>query len=98
VGCNDLWPSSLDAIAALSNPKGGSFSTCTVYGSGYGATQRSGYGLTYTPPPPTTAAGATAAIASAVGGSTVGGSTGTILGLPWYVVAGAAGLLLYEVL
>jgi hypothetical protein len=92
VGCNDLWPSSLDAIAVLSNPAGGTLNTCTVYGSGYGATQRAGYSLTYTPPPAASAAGASAALAS------LGGSTGTILGLPWYVVVGAAALAAYELL
>ena len=91
VGCNDLWPSSLDAISILSNPKGGVLNTCTVYGSGYGATQRSGYSLTFTPPAPTTAAGATAALAAVTGGE-----TGTILGLPWYLVVGAAALAVYE--
>ena len=84
VGCNDLWPSSLDAIAVFNNPKGGTVNFCTVYGSGYGATQRAGYSLTYTPPPANSVAGATAAVASAV----TGGGTGTILGLPWYVVVG----------
>jgi hypothetical protein len=117
VGCNDLWPSALDAIAILNSPKGGTLNTCTVYGSGYGATQRSGYSLTYKPPPPppaavtsvvnaitgapvttpaagggivssapVTAASITSSLAGLVGTDATG--TMTILGLPWYLVAG----------
>jgi hypothetical protein len=70
VGCNDLWPSSLDAIRLLSSGKAGSITTCTVYGSGYGATQRNGYSLTYTPPPPPPAATATPAGATSTGTGT----------------------------
>jgi hypothetical protein len=100
VGCNDLWPSALDAIAILNNPKGGTLNTCTVYGSGYGATQRPGYSLTYTPPPATSVAGVAGAVSNALTGSAgggivstaadplVGGTTTTILGLPWYLVVG----------
>lgn len=95
VGCHDLAPSAADAIAAFSSPGGGSFTTCTVYGSGYGAIQRSGYTLTYTPPAPATVAGATAAV-SAAASELTGGTTGTIFGLPWYLVLGAAALAFYE--
>jgi hypothetical protein len=95
VGCNDLWPSSLDAIAILSSASGGVLNTCTVYGSGYGATQRSGYSLTYTPPK-TTAATTTASGVTVTG--TAAAATPTILGLPWYVALGAAALAAYEFL
>lgn len=50
VGCNDLWPTILDAIAVFQNPNGGTVNTCTVYSSKYGAAQRGGYSLTYQPP------------------------------------------------
>jgi hypothetical protein len=50
VGCADLYPSMLQALQVLNSPSGGSVQVCTVYGSKYGAQQRSGYTLTYTPP------------------------------------------------
>lgn len=50
VGCQDLYPSMLQAVQALSSPTGGTVQVCTVSGSSYGAQQRSGYTLTYTPP------------------------------------------------
>ena len=84
VGCNDLWPSSLDAIRLLSSGKAGSITTCTVYGSGYGATQRTGYSLTYTPPPPPPAATPTSTVAA---GSTTAG-TGIVSTVPTASVAG----------
>ena len=91
VGCNDLWTSSLDAIAVLNNPNGGTFSTCTVYSSSFGLAQRPGYSLTFTPPPAATAAGNT--LASAVGLST----TDTVAGIPVWILAlgGAAALAFY---
>jgi hypothetical protein len=67
VGCNDLWPSILDAIAVFSNPKGGTINVCTVYSSKYGANQRSGYSLTYTPP--AIAGGAASLFGGSVGSS-----------------------------
>lgn len=94
VGCNDLWTSSLDAIRVFNSPTGGTVNVCTVYGSGYGATQRSGYSLTYTPPAAGTVAGATSTVGAALSSVTSGlvgtDSTGatTILGLPWYLVVG----------
>jgi hypothetical protein len=91
VGCNDLWPSALDAIRILNSPTGGTFTTCTVYGSGYGATQRNGYSLTYTPPAAPAAGTAAAAVGSLTSSlvatdPTTGGTT--ILGFPWYLVVG----------
>jgi hypothetical protein len=95
VGCRDLMPSAQDAIAAFGNPHGGTISVCTVYGSSYGATQRNQYSLTFTPPPPTAAVSATGATASspavaATSGLVATNTTGTmtILGVPWYLLAG----------
>jgi hypothetical protein len=110
VGCHDLMPSAQDAIRILGLSQGGSVNVCTVYGSGYGATQRNGYSLSYAAPkiaaPVATATGttstaATAAIASSTvaseaaaavsaltGGSISSLTTGTILGIPWYLVVG----------
>jgi hypothetical protein len=67
VGCNDFWPSILDAIAVFSNPNGGTVNVCTVYGSKYGASQRGGYSLTYKPP-----ASAVSSIESALTGASGG--------------------------
>lgn len=93
VGCNDLMPSAQYAIYLFQKPGGGSLNVCTVYSSKYGASQRSSYTLTYTPPAPSTVAGATAAASSGIStalASLTGASATTpeILGLPWYVVVG----------
>lgn len=71
VGCQDLYPTMLQAVAVLNNPSGGSVQVCTVYGSKYGAQQRSGYTLTYTPPKISSAA---SSIASLFGGGSPSGS------------------------
>jgi hypothetical protein len=97
VGCNDLWTSSLDAIAALNNPAGGSFTTCTVYSSSFGLQERPGYTLTYTPPAPTVANAGTQAgsgIASALGVSPTTTVGGISIGLLLAIAAG--GFALYE--
>ena len=98
VGCLDITPSILQAVAAFSNPAGGTINVCTVYGSSYGLTQRSQYSLTYTPPPAAavvsnsvTAAGT--AVDSALGLS----STSTVGGIPtWLLIVAGAGLLLWK--
>jgi hypothetical protein len=73
IGCNDLWPSILDAITVFQNPNGGTVNVCTVYGSKYGASQRGGYSLTYKPPTISggslTAGSLTAALTGGSGGS-----------------------------
>ena len=100
VGCNDLWPSSLDAIRLLSSGKAGSINTCTVYGSGYGATQRNGYSLTYTPPPPPPAATSTPAGSTSTGtgtgivSTTAAASTTASLALSSVIGTDASGDLL----
>ena len=50
VGCNDLMPSVQYAIYLFGLPTGGQLNVCTVYSSKYGASQRNGYTLNYTPP------------------------------------------------
>ena len=94
VGCNDLWPSSLDAISVLQSPNGGKVNVCTVYSSKYGASQRAGYTLTYTPPTITasaTAAGVASSISSAAGEVE---SAATAAGLPSWAPLAAAALAL----
>jgi hypothetical protein len=93
VGCNDLWPSSLEAIALLNNPKGGSVNICTVYSDKYGLAQRGGYTLTYTPPRASAAGSVGGAAASALS-SLTGGLTGgsSVAGIPlWVLLVGGAG-------
>lgn len=70
VGCQDIYPTMLQAVGVLNSPSGGSVEVCTVFGSKYGAVERSGYTLSYNPPK----------LASSVSGLldslTGGGSTG----------------------
>ncbi len=78
VGCQDLYPTMLQAVQVLNSPNGGSVQACTVYGSSYGANQRAGYTLTYAPPSIPAAGSAVAGIESALGiGS--GGSSSSLL-------------------
>jgi hypothetical protein len=76
VGCQDLYPTMLQAVAVLNNPKGGTVQVCTVAGSKYGANQRAGYTLTYTPP---TIASAASGLLSDLfgGGSGAAGASGS---------------------
>lgn len=74
VGCADLYPTILQAIQVFQNPKGGTVKVCNVAGSSYGATGRAGYSLTYTPPAPTSVAGAANAVSSGL--SSVASSLG----------------------
>jgi hypothetical protein len=76
VGCQDIYPTMLQAVAVLNNPNGGTVTACTVYGSKYGAVQRSGYSLTYTPPK---ISGSISSIASALTGG--GGASLPLLGV-----------------
>ena len=85
VGCNDLRPAVLDAIAVFQNPSGGTLNVCQVYGSGYGLNMRSSYSLTYTPP-----AGTTGAAASALG---LSGSA--VAGIPTWLLVLGGGAALY---
>ena len=80
VGCQDLYPTILQAIQVFQNPAGGTITACTVYGSSYGASQRGSYTLTYKPP---AAAGVAASLGSALnfGGSSGGGSSLFVLAL-----------------
>ena len=93
VGCQDLYPTILQALAVFAAPTGGTVTACTVYGSKYGATQRSSYTLTYTPPPPP-AAGSVAGVASSLATSLTSGLTsGTVAGIPlWLLLAGGLGI------
>lgn len=83
VGCQDLFPSMLQALAVLNSPTGGTVQVCQVSSSSYGANARSGYTLTYSPPAIAAgASGVTSGIASlfaAPGGASA--STGSILPL-----------------
>lgn len=88
VGCQDLYPSMLEAIQVLNSPTGGTVQVCAVASSSYGANARAGYTLTYSPPNISVAgAGAsivtdlTSGISSLFGGSTSGtsGTTGSLL-------------------
>ena len=80
VGCQDLYPTMLQAVAVLNNPSGGSVQVCGVVGSKYGATARAGYTLNYTPPTlPSSATGLLSDLTGALTGSTTGGSSSSLL-------------------
>jgi hypothetical protein len=97
VGCLDLTPSILQAIAVFQNPAGGTISVCTVYGSGYGLSQRSSYNLAYTPPPVSAVVSGTLASAGSAVDSALGlSSTSTVAGIPtWLLLVGGAAALMY---
>lgn len=80
VGCQDLYPTMLQAVMVLNNPAGGTVQACTVYGSKYGANQRAGYTLTYTPPKLPTVSSAVSGIESALGISSSGSPNWLLLG------------------
>lgn len=85
VGCQDLYPVMLQAVQVFNNPAGGTVQVCTVYGSKYGANQRSGYSLTYTPPKITVSSAASSLLSDLTGSSASGilsdltGSSGSSL-------------------
>lgn len=92
VACQDLYPSMLEAIAVLNSPGGGTVEVCGVSGSGYGASSRGSYTLTFSPPNLSSATGASLAsgLSSMFGGT--GSSTGSLLPV---LAIGALALLLY---
>ena len=84
VGCQDLYPTILQAIAVFNSTTGGTVTACAVSGSGYGGSARASYSLTYTPPSAATAGG----LETAVESDTVGG-------IPlWVLLAGGIGAFL----
>lgn len=92
VGCQDLYPSMLQALQVFASPTGGSVKVCAIAGSKYGAQQRSGYTLTYTPPTVSSmASGAVSSLESLFGGT---GGTGSSSMLPILAIGVAAFLLL----
>jgi hypothetical protein len=82
VGCQDLYPSMLEAVNVLSSSTGGTVQVCGVTASSYGVASRGSYTLTYTPP---TIAGAASGLLSDLTG---GGGGGSSLLLPLALVAG----------
>jgi hypothetical protein len=83
IGCYDLAPSAAFAAYLFGLPTGGTLNVCTVYASKYGASQRSQYSVTYTPP-----------AASSAGGVAVAAATDT--GIPvWALVLGGAAAAYY---
>ena len=88
VGCYALAGVIAAAVQIFSSPTGGTLSVCSVSGSGYGATGRPGYSLTYTPPAPTSAAGIADSTATTL-------ESGTIAGIPiWMLALGGIGAYL----
>lgn len=93
VGCQDLYPTVLQAIQVLNSPTGGTITACTVYGSSYGATQRNSYTLTYAPPPASSAAGIVNSVNSELSSgltSLLGGSTSSSSTSSWLLLGGLA--------
>jgi hypothetical protein len=89
VGCQDLYPSYLQAIQVLNSPAGGTVQVCAVSPSSYGAQSRAGYTLSYTPPAISPAAGLTSGLSSLFGGAAGGSSW-----LPLLAIGAAAFFLL----
>lgn len=84
VGCQNIFPSMLQAMQVLNSPTGGTVQVCAIAGSKYGANARSGYTLTYTPP---TVTGISSDLSSLFGGGAGASSSSSML-LP-LLVAGA---------
>jgi hypothetical protein len=76
-----LYPTILQAVQVFNSPTGGTITACGVASSKYGASARSSYSLTYTPP---SIAGAAGGLLSDLTGS---GGSGSLL-LPLALVAG----------
>lgn len=91
VGCQDLYPTILQALQVFASPTGGTIAACTVYGSGYGAFQRGSYSLTYTPP----AAGSVAGVADSLSSLFSGGSGSSVAGIPTWLLLAGGGLGIY---
>lgn len=77
-GCQDLFPSMLQATQVLNSPTGGTVQVCAVASSSYGAASRSGYSLTYTPPT-VLSSGISSSLSSLFGGTP--GSSSSVLPL-----------------
>ena len=73
VGCQDLYPSMLQAVQVLNSPTGGTVQVCAVSRSKYGASGRQAYTLTFTPPQISPVSGITGGLSNLFGG---GGATG----------------------
>jgi gas vesicle protein len=89
VGCQDLYPTILQAVQVFNSPTGGTITVCGVASSKYGASARSSYTLTYSPP--TFAGQAGGLISELTSGFTTGaggGGTTSALLLPLALVAG----------
>jgi hypothetical protein len=84
VGCFDIMPSIASCVAALSSPTGGTANIAQVYGSGYGASARAGYSLTYTVPGVGTAGGAVDSLTST-----------SVAGIPLWLLLVGGGLGIY---
>lgn len=98
VGCQDLYPSMLEALQVLSSPTGGTVQVCAVARSSYGANARSSYTLTYTPP---AVAGAGASIGTDLTSglsSLFGGATGSAAGSGSLLPVLAIGVLAFLLL
>ena len=95
VGCQDLYPTILQAIQVFNSATGGTIQVCNVSSSSYGVASRSGYSLTYTPP----AAGSVAGLANALTGSGAGLtgvlSSAPIAGIPLWVLLLGGGAAVY---
>ena len=99
VGCQDLYPTILQALQVFASPTGGTITACTVYSSKYGAAQRGSYTLTYTPPAASSAAGVinslTSSSPAALSSLATTVETSTVAGIPlWMLLAGGVGLFL----
>jgi hypothetical protein len=79
VGCQDLYPSMLQALQVLSSPTGGQVQVCAIASSKYGASARGGYTLSFTPPQisplSSITGGLTSDLSSLFGGSSTTGGT-----------------------
>lgn len=93
VGCQDLYPTVLQAAQVFASPQGGAITVCGVVGSKYGAVARGSYSLTYTPP----VISAIASGSAVPGASLLPASVSTALDAPvagfplWMILAAGAG-------
>ena len=90
VGCQDLYPSMLQAIQVLNSPTGGTVQVCAVASSKYGASSRGSYSLTYMPP----------TVASVAGAAGIGGALSSLFSSPtggvnWVPLVGLAALAFF---
>lgn len=102
VGCQDLYPTVLQALAVFASPTGGTVTACTVYGSKYGATQRGSYNLSYTPPAASSVAGVANSLTSGLTSVLTTGSltsleTSTVAGIPLWLILVGAGIGIFAI-